>query len=92
MVVGTIPIRDRGSMDTRELLRLTAAKRHAESGTGRQIRLRAGLSLSDVAGAVGRSPVTVHRWERGKRSPRGTAAVLWADLLDALCEVESHVS
>jgi DNA-binding transcriptional regulator YiaG len=48
------------------------------------IRQEAGLSLNEIARAVGCSHVAVQRWETGKRAPRGDAALRYGALLDAL--------
>ncbi len=55
-------------------LALAEARSYARSGYGRDVRVKAGLSLADVAGAVGVSTATVHRWETGKYRPAGAAA------------------
>jgi transcriptional regulator with XRE-family HTH domain len=67
-----------------QVVRLAVARQFSLSGEGRVIRCRAGLSLSEIAAAVGRSPVTIFRWERAERTPTGAQAVAWADLLDQL--------
>jgi DNA-binding transcriptional regulator YiaG len=67
-----------------EALRLAEARQLASSGDGRRIRERVGLSLPEVARAVGVSHVTIGRWERGTRVPRHPAATRWAELLSAL--------
>jgi transcriptional regulator with XRE-family HTH domain len=71
-------------MDTTALLRLTSARRLARTGRGRELRLGAGLSLGEVAGAVGVGESTVYRWERAERMPRGEPAIAWAELCDRL--------
>lgn len=71
-------------MDSKEIVRLSAARTHATEGTGRAIRRAAGLSMSEVASAVGVSEPTICRWETGNSRPRGIAAVRWADLLAEL--------
>jgi transcriptional regulator with XRE-family HTH domain len=37
----------------------------------RELRLQVGLTLREVADAVGADVATVSRWERGEREPRG---------------------
>ncbi len=64
--------------------RMAHARRLANSGAGRRIRLQAGLSLPEVARTVGVSHVTIGRWERGLRVPRHAAALRWVGLLAAL--------
>lgn len=53
-------------------------------GTAREIRLRADVSLAEIADAIGSTPVTVSRWERGMHSPRGEAAARYLELLTEL--------
>lgn len=50
-------------------------------GLVRDLRVDAGLTLSEVARAVGVTPAAVHLWERGARIPRGKPAVRYARLL-----------
>ncbi len=71
-------------MTTKDVLRLSAARAHAATGTGRKIRLGAGLSMAEVAAAIGVAEPTVWRWEGGKSRPRGAAAIRWAELLEML--------
>ncbi|PKQ22322.1 MAG: hypothetical protein CVT65_13970 [Actinobacteria bacterium HGW-Actinobacteria-5] len=67
-----------------DLLMLTSARTFAATGDGLRRRQAAGLSLREVAAAVGISPTTLWRWEKGQRTPRGRAAIAWACLLDEL--------
>lgn len=75
-------------MTNEGLLSLVAARRYVETGTGKAIRLRAGLSMSKVGRAAGVSGQAVKNWEEGVCLPRPEAAVLWVQLLDALAEQE----
>lgn len=59
-----------------ELEGLIRVRRMASTGEARALRLRAGLSLSEVADACGVAVMTVHRWEVGKRRPTDRAAAL----------------
>ncbi len=77
-------------MTNEGLLSLVAARRYAQSGTGKAIRLRAGLSMSQVGRAAGVSGQAVKNWENGICLPRGAAATLWVQLLDALAEEERN--
>jgi transcriptional regulator with XRE-family HTH domain len=61
------------------------------TGQARAIREAAGLSLSDLAGALGVWPSTVLRWERGDRRARGPAAARYYRLLGRLASIGSTV-
>lgn len=63
-------------------LRIAEGRRHAATGSGRQIRIRARLTLGDVATAIGTSEAAVSRWERKQRVPRGAWAAKWAIFLE----------
>ena len=63
---------------------VTWIRRLARDGGARVIRESAGLSASEVARQLDKSPATVSRWERGERVPRGDAAEQWAQLLRQL--------
>jgi transcriptional regulator with XRE-family HTH domain len=65
---------------------VTWIRRLARNGGARVIRESAGLSASEVARELNKSPATVSRWERGERVPRGEAAEHWARLLRQLVE------
>jgi transcriptional regulator with XRE-family HTH domain len=67
-----------------DALSLAAIRELASSGRARERRQQAGLSLYDVAAAIGVAAPTVHRWERGHRRPHGQAALRYAALMDAL--------
>lgn len=62
---------------------LSVARQMVADGTARELRMAARLSLGDVARAVGTSPTTVLRWERG-RGPTGDVGVRYAVLLARL--------
>jgi DNA-binding transcriptional regulator YiaG len=72
------------SMDIAELDELSRLRSFLQTGEARRIRERAGLSLGEVARGLGVSPSTLHRWEGGKRSPRGEAALRYWQLLRRL--------
>lgn len=71
-------------MTTRDLLLIAKARRLSRSGEARTLREAAGLSIREVAGAIGGSPTAVWRWENGQRAPRGETAAAWAHLLEQL--------
>ena len=68
-------------MTTEDLLLISAARNHIKSGTGKAIRIEAGLTLAQIGSVVGASASTVWRWEEGHRQPRGDHAAKWAKLL-----------
>jgi DNA-binding transcriptional regulator YiaG len=53
------------------------------------IREDAGLSLSDVARAVGTDAATVYRWESGHKRPSARYAQGYRDLLQELGDLRS---
>lgn len=78
-------------MDNGRLFKLVAARRHSVTGTGQEIRKRAKLTRPDVAGAVGVEPITIYRWERALRVPRGEPAIRWAELLETLEQENAEI-
>lgn len=66
------------------LLSLVAARNYAQSGTGKAIRERAGLSMSEVGRAIGVTGQTVKNWESKNNRPTGVSGALWAEFLNAL--------
>jgi transcriptional regulator with XRE-family HTH domain len=71
-------------MTTEQILLLAAARKHAETGSGRAIRTQARLTLAEVAATLGVSEPAVSRWENGLQMPRTKAAIRWAKLLRKL--------
>ncbi len=55
-----------------------------EDGAARAVREAAGLSLEEVAAAVGVTGSAIGRWERGERIPRGPKALVYARLMERL--------
>lgn len=74
--------------DQSRVLALARAKRYAQTGEGRRIRLEHDLSLGELAGGVGVGITTIHRWEKGQNVPHGDAAVRWVELLEALAAAD----
>jgi transcriptional regulator with XRE-family HTH domain len=68
-------------MENRDLLLIARARRLSVTGEARKLREQAGLSLREVADAIGASPSALWRWENAQRTPRGAAAVAWGELL-----------
>lgn len=73
-------------MDAFEVIELARARQVIPTDA-RRIRRAAGLSLEEVAGAVGVTAAAVSRWENGGRVPHGHAAVRYLRLLGSLAEV-----
>lgn len=69
-----------------ETLQLVRMRHLVAGGMVRELRVGAGLSLAEVARAVGVTPGAVHHWERGIRVPQGPAAARYALLI---CELET---
>jgi transcriptional regulator with XRE-family HTH domain len=65
-----------------DLDRLARARQLGPSGAGRALRRAAGLSLQDVAQALGVSISALSRWERAERRPRRDAALAWLATLE----------
>jgi DNA-binding XRE family transcriptional regulator len=63
---------------------LMEVRRWARSGRARELRVRAGLTQAEVAGAVGVSRETVNLWEHGKRVPRTARALRYGRFLTAI--------
>ncbi len=68
-------------------LRIAKAHKLLRTADARTLRTAAGLSLADVAEAIGVTPAAVHSWENGKYLPRGEHAVRYARLLEDLAKV-----
>jgi transcriptional regulator with XRE-family HTH domain len=71
-------------VETADIEALMRARRLAESGMARSIRLAADLSIEEVAGASDAGISSVSRWERGLRRPHGAAAIRWARVMDEI--------
>lgn len=70
--------------DTEILFCLTQARRFANDGTGRRIRMAAKASLTEIARACGSTKGTVSKWERGLLAPHGAPAVRYSAVITAL--------
>jgi AcrR family transcriptional regulator len=76
----------------REMERVIAiaeGRQLAASGIARLVRESAGLSLRDVARAVGIDPGTVWHWEHGSKVPTDKNAIAYRDLIVALRDVHA---
>ncbi|HKH88624.1 MAG TPA: helix-turn-helix transcriptional regulator [Acidimicrobiales bacterium] len=63
---------------------LIRGRRLADDGRGRRLRERAGLSVSELAHALGVDVGTLSRWETGKAKPRPESALRWASACEAI--------
>jgi transcriptional regulator with XRE-family HTH domain len=71
--------------DTLEVLTQRIARRDLPPiEMRRALRRSAGLTLADVADAVGVTRQAVSWWERGQRTPRGEKLDAYGDVLRAL--------
>lgn len=57
------------------------------SGSAKQARVASGMSLKNVADAIGTNFTTVWRWENRKAKPSTDAAIRYLDLLRSLAEL-----
>jgi transcriptional regulator with XRE-family HTH domain len=71
-------------METDDLVLLMRVRSLARSGAARSVRLAAGLSLAEVAQAVGTGAPTVYRWEQGIHAPSGDLGLKYASVLAQL--------
>lgn len=76
-------------MDYMDVIRLAEVRLRAREA--RAIRLAAGLTVGDMARALGVTPGAVSRWERGLARPRGDAALRWHAVLSALRSLVGEV-
>jgi DNA-binding transcriptional regulator YiaG len=72
-----------GSVDLEELRRVVMA-RQLTHGAGRRLREGLGVSLDELAAAMGVNGSQLSRWERGLASPRPKGALRWLAALDEL--------
>jgi DNA-binding transcriptional regulator YiaG len=56
----------------------------ASSGKARELRLAAQLTCAEIAEACLVTEASVWRWENGRRTPQGKAALRYAKLLESL--------
>jgi DNA-binding transcriptional regulator YiaG len=59
----------------------------ARSGRAKIIRQQVEVSRTDVAQSVEVDPSTIARWEEGRRSPRGAAAIRYGEVLRELTKL-----
>jgi transcriptional regulator with XRE-family HTH domain len=75
-------------LDLPELDGLLAHQRRARTlpppEVRRLLRTRSGITVRQLAAAIGVSPAAVSRWETGLRTPRGGALETYSAALDRL--------
>jgi DNA-binding transcriptional regulator YiaG len=71
-------------MDELNLVQVAQARAFIRSGGARAVRLSKGLSMREMASALGVQASTLLRWEQQLRVPRPAAAVAYKALLDEL--------
>jgi transcriptional regulator with XRE-family HTH domain len=71
-----------GGMNPDDLRRISEIRALVADGKAREQRLSRRLTLQEIADAIGTSPSTVHRWEQGRSTPRGAAALRLAEVLE----------
>lgn len=57
-----------------------------------EIRKAAGLTLQDLADAIGVTPATIHYWEQGTRNPRPEHIAAYRAALDAMASAEHDIA
>lgn len=67
-----------------QMLRLADVRSALSSGEAERLRVAAQLSIGEVARSCGVDQSTIWRWERGVRKPRGKAALVYGELIEAL--------
>lgn len=67
--------------EVERVIDLVATRRLLRDGVGKQIRLAAGLSVREMAAAVGCDVSALARWEAGDRVPRAVNAERYIGVL-----------
>lgn len=71
-------------MTTDDLLLLRRTRSRVKSGAARSVRIDSGLSRLEVARAAEISERSLIRWEQGRTTPHGPAALRYGRVLDRL--------
>lgn len=74
---------------TNKLDRIAMVRKLCADGEARELRLRAGFSLREVAEPCRTGPSTVHKWETGARRPRGENALRYLSVLELIAQIDS---
>lgn len=67
-----------------DLPKLVQALRLGETGRGRRVRERSGISVRQLALALGVNQADLSRWERGLSRPRSVSALRWLEAVETL--------
>ena len=70
--------------DPSDLERIAWVRALCAAGAVAGIRLAARVSMRELAGVVGVTAASVHRWESGTAQPTGERALAYADALERL--------
>ena len=65
-------------------LELARIREWTQSGRAKEIREQANVAQAEIARDIGTTSQTVSRWEAGKKTPTGEAALRYLRLLRAL--------
>jgi transcriptional regulator with XRE-family HTH domain len=65
-------------------VRLARIRALCKSGYAHQIRIKAGVSLKEIADDVGVTESAISYWENGLRAPRTASALKYAEVLAGL--------
>lgn len=76
-----------GEKYTGSLVRLAEVRKMADTGEARSIRVRAHLSMHDIAQSIGVHQSTIWNWENGKRKIPGERGALYLKALEDLVSV-----
>lgn len=77
-------------MTPQDLIDIGRCRALARDGGAESIRLTAGITMTEMAEAVGVSPATIWRWEKGHRHPDRRSALKYLRVLDALAQLGGH--
>lgn len=69
-----------------DILGIALARRACVTGDARRLRLEVGISLRELAAALGVDPASVSRWERGVARPGTANAGALGAIIDAWLE------
>jgi transcriptional regulator with XRE-family HTH domain len=75
-----------------QIVSLTVVRSLCAGGGARALRQRHGVSIGEIAAAIGSTPGVVSRWETGQTRPRASAAFhAYGEILGELLALEKLV-